>query len=73
MSKEIELSKEDFRKMQLIELELLKEFDRVCRLHNIPYVITDGTMLGAVRHKGFMMMLMSVCYVKIMNVLRKTR
>lgn len=53
MSKEIELSKEDFRKMQLIELELLKEFDRVCRLHNIPYVITDGTMLGAVRHKGF--------------------
>ena len=29
MSKEIELSKEDFRKMQLIELDLLKEFDRV--------------------------------------------
>lgn len=53
MSKEIELSKEDFRRMQLIELDLLKEFDRVCRLHNIPYVITDGTMLGAVRHQGF--------------------
>ena len=53
MSKEIALSKEDFRKMQLIELDLLKEFDRVCRLHNIPYVITDGTMLGAVRHQGF--------------------
>lgn len=53
MSKEIELSREDFRKMQLIELDLLKEFNRVCRLHNIPYVITDGTMLGAIRHKGF--------------------
>lgn len=53
MSKELELSKEDFRKMQLIELDLLKEFDRVCRLHNISYVITDGTMLGAVRHHGF--------------------
>ncbi|SEM55903.1 lipopolysaccharide cholinephosphotransferase [Prevotella sp. ne3005] len=39
--------------MQLIELDLLKEFDRVCRLHNISYVITDGTMLGAVRHHGF--------------------
>ena len=39
--------------MQLIELELLVEFDRVCRLHNISYVITDGTMLGAIRHKGF--------------------
>lgn len=53
MGKELELSKEDFRKMQLIELDLLKEFDRVCRLHNISYVITDGTMLGAVRHHGF--------------------
>ena len=53
MSKEIELSKEDFRKMQLIELDLLKEFDRVCRLHDIPYVVTDGTMLGAIRHHGF--------------------
>ena len=53
MGKEIELSKADFRKMQLIELDLLKEFDRVCRLHSIPYVITDGTMLGAIRHKGF--------------------
>ena len=53
MSNIIELSKEEFRKMQLMELELLKEFDRVCRLHNIPYVITDGTMLGAVRHGGF--------------------
>lgn len=53
MNREIELSTEDFRRMQLIELDLLKEFDRVCRLHNIPYVITDGTMLGAVRHNGF--------------------
>ncbi len=53
MSNRIELSKDEFRKMQLIELELLKEFDRVCRLHNIPYVITDGTMLGAIRHGGF--------------------
>lgn len=53
MRREIKLSKADFRKMQLIELDLLKEFDRVCRLHDIPYVITDGTMLGAVRHKGF--------------------
>lgn len=53
MNKEIELSKGDFRRMQLIELDILKEFDRVCRLHDISYVITDGTMLGAVRHGGF--------------------
>ena len=47
------LSKDEFRRMQLSELELLVEFDRVCRKHDIKYVISSGTMLGAVRHKGF--------------------
>ena len=32
---------------------LLVEFDRVCRELNIPYVLFAGTMLGAVRHQGF--------------------
>lgn len=47
------LTTEEFRRMQLLELELLVELDRVCRKHNINYVIWGGTMLGAVRHKGF--------------------
>ena len=47
------LTKEEFRRLQLTELELLVEFDRVCRIHNIDYVISSGTMLGAVRHKGY--------------------
>lgn len=34
-------------------LTLLKEFDRVCRHLNIPYILFAGTMLGAVRHHGF--------------------
>ena len=34
-------------------LALLKEFDRVCRLLNIPYVLFAGTLLGSVRHGGF--------------------
>jgi len=34
-------------------LALLKEFDRVCRELEIPYVLFAGTMLGAVRHQGF--------------------
>lgn len=32
---------------------ILKEFDRVCRQLNIPYILFAGTMLGAVRHHGF--------------------
>ena len=34
-------------------LILLREFDRVCRQLHIPYTLFSGTMLGAVRHKGF--------------------
>lgn len=48
-----ELTKEEFRKMQLVELDMLVEFDKVCRKNNINYVIFGGTMLGAVRHKGY--------------------
>lgn len=35
------------------ELEVLMEIDRVCRLHDITYYADWGTLLGAVRHGGF--------------------
>lgn len=38
---------------QHVLLVLLLEFDRVCRTLEIPYVLFAGTMLGAVRHQGF--------------------
>lgn len=34
-------------------LRLLAEFDRVCHRLGIPYVLYSGTLLGAVRHRGF--------------------
>lgn len=43
----------DLRKMQLIQLEMLTEFDRICRKYEKEYFIIAGTLLGAVRHGGF--------------------
>ena len=43
----------DLRALQLSELDLLKEINRICKKHDIPYFLAFGTALGAVRHKGF--------------------
>lgn len=41
------------RSHQLAILRLLQEFDRICSALEIPYVLFAGTLLGAVRHRGF--------------------
>lgn len=38
---------------QTLLLEMLKDFDAVCRKHHISYQLFAGTALGAVRHHGF--------------------
>lgn len=41
------------KKLFNVLLDLLKEFDRVCQENDIKYFVFAGTMLGAVRHNGF--------------------
>lgn len=48
-----ELQQSDLRRLQLVEYELLCEVDRVCRKNHIQYTLYAGTLLGAVRHQGF--------------------
>jgi len=44
---------EKLRKLQLAELEILKVFIKVCEENGLKYYLIGGSLLGAVRHKGF--------------------
>lgn len=50
MIQNVELSLEERKKVQL---EMLKEVDTFCRQNNIKYTLSCGTLIGAIRHKGF--------------------
>lgn len=41
------------RRHQLKMLEMLKYVDQICKQNNIKYWLSSGTLLGAVRHGGF--------------------
>ena len=43
----------DLTRVHEANLKLLKEIDRICRKYKIKYMIDSGTLLGAVRHQGF--------------------
>lgn len=45
--------KETLDKLHKVEIEILDEFVRICKKNNLSYTLFAGTLLGAVRHKGF--------------------
>lgn len=66
------------RRQQNKMLEMVIELDRICRKHQIPYFLYGGTLLGAIRHNGFIpwdddldVGLMRKDYIKLMKVLPK--
>lgn len=47
------MKKKEIQEMQRVLLEDLKVFDSICDNNNIDYFLSSGSLLGAVRHKGF--------------------
>ena len=41
------------KQVQAANLKVLKAVDHICRKHGIHYLLDAGTLIGAVRHKGF--------------------
>lgn len=48
-----ELENRDIKRIQEVLLRILNEFVRICDKYNLQYYPIDGTLLGLVRHKGF--------------------
>jgi len=44
---------EDLKRGHRIMTDMFQEFDRICRKHNLKYWCIGGTLIGAVRHKGW--------------------
>lgn len=53
MVSNMEYDQKTLRKLQKTELEILKDFIKICKKYNLLYFATGGTAIGALRHQGF--------------------
>ena len=53
MAERYYMTQDELHMLQKVETELLQEVDRICRKCNIHYNMVGGTMLGAIRHGGY--------------------
>ena len=44
---------QEIKKLWAVEMDLALQLQKICQKHNIKYFAAGGTLLGAVRHKGF--------------------
>lgn len=44
---------DNLRKLHQLELDMMLEIDKICKENNLIYYLMGGTLIGAVRHKGF--------------------
>lgn len=44
---------ETLKKLREVHMEIVLEIKRICDKHDIPYIISWGSLLGAVRHEGY--------------------
>lgn len=47
------MNDETLSKLHSVLLDLMLEFKRICDKYNLRYLLGYGTLLGAIRHKGF--------------------
>ena len=49
----LQLTDEQLKSLQAIQLDMLLEIRRICEKHQIKYSLIGGTLLGALRHSGY--------------------
>ena len=43
----------DNKKLWALQIDLMKQAERLCERHGLKYFAMGGTLIGAIRHKGF--------------------